>query len=405
RQRTGEHLLGAVDQAQAGRPIALPSHGASRKLLARYSYARAVCWMGACLADALEYAHQRGLVHLDLKPSNVLVAADGLPLLLDFHLAREPIRAGGSSPVWLGGTPGYMSPEQQAALAAVRLERPVPAVDGRSDIYSLGLLLHEALAGQPPAGGDQPPARLEQCNPQVSIGLADIIHKCLAREPGARYADAADLAADLRRHLADLPLRGVANRSPAERWRKWRRRRPAALLLIGLVAGVLGMLGGLIAALVIARTTALAHQSERRGEAVAAFDLGQDHVNRHQYPEAAAAFSHGLELAKDLPDDEALVKGLTGRLRLAERGQEAQALHRLVDLLRSADAGARYPRRGLRVFEAGCRNFWARHALLTDRSGAILTDDEERVIRQDLIDFAILWSDLRVRLQRSVRSP
>src|SRR5262249_57978758 len=77
-----------------------------------------------------------------------------------------------------------------------------------------------------PAG--QPSRELRRCNPQVSVGLADLLDRCLAPDPRERYPDAAALAADLRRHLTDLPLQGVRNRSLVERWRKWRRRRPSA---------------------------------------------------------------------------------------------------------------------------------------------------------------------------------
>src|SRR5439155_20999092 len=77
--------------------------------------------------------------------------------------------------------------------------------------------------------------RVSEVNPQVGAGLADILAKCLAREPGDRYADAGALAADLWRHLNDVPLRGVRNRSVTERWRKWRRRRPHALAVLGMV--------------------------------------------------------------------------------------------------------------------------------------------------------------------------
>src|SRR5262249_26879952 len=128
------------------------------------------------------------------------------------------------------GTEDYMSPEQEQALLAVKSSRPAPRpVDARSDIFSLGLVLYEALGGLPP-GAARPP-RLGQRNSQVSVGLADIVHKCLAPDPHDRYARAADLSADLRRHLSDQPLRGVRNRSAAERWRKWRRRTPHALKL------------------------------------------------------------------------------------------------------------------------------------------------------------------------------
>src|SRR5262249_30049403 len=151
KQGGGQAILQVLDEFQGPVALPLPANGAARVFLARASYVRAVCWIGICLAEALHYAHQRGLVHLDLKPANVLLAADGQPMLLDFHLARGPVRPGEAAPEWLGGTPGYMAPEQQRALEAVRQGQPVPtAVDGRADLYALGVLLYEVLAGRPP---------------------------------------------------------------------------------------------------------------------------------------------------------------------------------------------------------------------------------------------------------------
>ncbi len=133
-------------------------------------------------------------------------------------------------PPWLGGTKGYASPEQRAVMAAVYEGRAVgDAVDGRSDLYSLGVLLYEALGGDGPEPGGAARPPLHRLNPHVSVGLSDLIHKCLRADPRERYPDAAALATDLRRHLNHLPLLGVPNRSPVERWRKWRRRRPSAL--------------------------------------------------------------------------------------------------------------------------------------------------------------------------------
>src|SRR5207245_2337612 len=102
-------------------------------------------------------------------------------------------------------------------------------------------------------------------NPQVSVGLADIIGKCLAADPDDRYPHMAALAADLRRHLADLPLAGVRNRSPAERWRKWRRRRPHGVALVGMMLAVL-VAGGAVG------LAAVSHATERIDRARAALD-------------------------------------------------------------------------------------------------------------------------------------
>src|SRR5262249_21084253 len=143
-QRTGVDLLAALDTVQARAPLHLPARGPARGLLAGLSWVEAICWIGTRLAGALDHAHQRGPVHLDPKPSSVLLASDGQPLLLDFHLAREPLPAGKAAPDWFGGTPAYMAPEQQLAWEAIEAGRPLPvSVDGRADVYALGLLLDE----------------------------------------------------------------------------------------------------------------------------------------------------------------------------------------------------------------------------------------------------------------------
>ena len=152
-RRTGRDLLDALDQVQAEAATTLPRQGPARRFLAQATYVQAVCWIGACLADALHFAHQRELLHLDLKPSNILLAADGTPMLLDFHLARAPILPDKPTPRSLGGTPAYISPEQWSAMMELRGGHAVSlAVDGRSDIYSLGRMLYEALGGKMSAG-------------------------------------------------------------------------------------------------------------------------------------------------------------------------------------------------------------------------------------------------------------
>jgi serine/threonine protein kinase len=242
-ERTGQDILTMLDRRQDTALVVVSRQGPARERLVEMDYAEAVCWLGACLAEALQYAHERGLVHLDLKPSNVLIAADGQPMLLDFHLAQGPIRPDSPQPLWLGGTHGYMSPEQHRAVTDAQAGRPISAgVDGRSDVYALGVLLYEALTGRRPQAGGQGLVPLRQLNPRVSVGLADLVARCLAADPAARYATAAELAADLRRHLEGRPLHGVPNRSLAERWNKWRRRHPYALPLYILAAMLVGVL-------------------------------------------------------------------------------------------------------------------------------------------------------------------
>jgi serine/threonine protein kinase/tetratricopeptide (TPR) repeat protein len=239
-ERTGRHVLDVIDGMQEAMPksvsqshAAVPA-GAARQMLGHVSYVQAICWIGACIADALQFAHERGLVHLDLKPSNVLLASDGQPMLLDFHLAREPLRAQGAITEHLGGTVPYMPPEQHAAMRALMSARVIEApVDQRADIYALGAILHETLCGQTPSQDDEVARQpLAQLNPHVSVGLSDIIAKCLAQSANERYAEARMLADDLRRHVTDQPLVGVPNRNLAERWHKWRRRRPGTLRTI-----------------------------------------------------------------------------------------------------------------------------------------------------------------------------
>jgi serine/threonine protein kinase/Tfp pilus assembly protein PilF len=342
--RSGRQLVECVGAVQAAAPVSWRERGPARVFLLGASAAEAVCWLGACLAEALHYAHEQGLVHLDVKPSNVLLTADGQPMLLDFHLAREPLPAETPPPPWLGGTPAYLSPEQQAALDAVQADGKVPAaVDGRSDVYSLGLLLYELLGGRVPTSTNQVP--LHRLNPDVPVGLSDVIAKCLLPEPGQRYASAAALAADLRRELADLPLFGVRNRSLRERWRKWRRRQPQGLALWGLLAAVL---------------TATA----------AATVLLTLHL-RHPAPEESVQ---------------------------RERVRAATELHQLADRVRFLYGVESLPPSRLRQLEAQCRDLWDRGEEIAGRLQTDFEPGGKQQIQEDLLDLGILWTDLHVRL-------
>ncbi len=148
--------------------------------------------IGKQVADALDAAHRAGLVHRDVKPANVLVPAAGPVKVTDFGIAKA---AGGDDLTRTGtvmGTARYLAPEQVNG-------RPT---DPRTDVYALGLLIYEALCGHPPFGGDTeiatamarlttsaPAVRAER--PEVSQALDDVIHRCLARQPSARFGSAA----------------------------------------------------------------------------------------------------------------------------------------------------------------------------------------------------------------------
>jgi serine/threonine protein kinase len=148
--------------------------------------------IGKQVADALDAAHRAGLVHRDVKPANVLVPARGPVKVTDFGIAKA---AGGDDLTRTGtvmGTARYLAPEQVNG-------RPT---DPRTDVYALGLLMFEALVGHPPFGGDTdiatamarlttsaPAVRAER--PEVSQALDDVIHRCLARQPAARFGSAA----------------------------------------------------------------------------------------------------------------------------------------------------------------------------------------------------------------------
>jgi serine/threonine protein kinase/tetratricopeptide (TPR) repeat protein len=390
--RRGRHLLEALDHVQARIPGADPARpsapGPCRRYLEEASYVAAFCWIGTCLSDALHHAHTRGLCHLDVTPANVLIASDGQPMLLDFHLAREPIPAGELVLDRLGGTPGWMSPEQEAALDAVREGWPVPdAVDGRADVHALGLLLRQALWGLGPEEAAGAASRRRGRPPGVSVGLADLIHKCLEPGPSARYADASALADDLRRHLNDLPLCGVANRSPIERWRKWQRRRPGRSPLRQ--AARLSIAAGVVVA--VTWTAAVARQRVQEVEACLAD--GQRSCLEGNYLEALRLSQRGLASAGAVPGIGHLTRALRGQLDVAERALKVDELHRLADLIRFRYGLEGPPEDEARMLLRHCPTIWDQRRRLvgSDRG-------RDRDVKADLLELAIVWTDLRVRL-------
>jgi serine/threonine protein kinase/tetratricopeptide (TPR) repeat protein len=432
-QRRGRDLLQALDRLGDGaddvKPPAdapaSPAAGPYRQFLDQASYVQAVCWVAACLADALQYAHDRGLVHMDVKPSNVLIAADGQPMLLDFHLAVSPLRPGDGSGAGaidrLGGTRGWMSPEQRSAMAAVVRGRDVAvAVDGRSDLYALGLLLYEALGGpghdgkgngndngdeQGQAGPDRSKRpqvrvlpRLDRRNPKVSTGLADVVQRCLEPDPADRYPGASALADDLRRHLNDLPLRGVPNRSVVERWQKWRRRRPDAL-----TRGSARLTA--VLALVAAAALGSGFYVQRLRAIEGARDDSQRLRTARRFEEARLTAVRGLDLTRRMPYVGALRRDLEVENRRAIRGQKIDGLHALADRIRFHFGVASTVSDEMRGLAPKVRKFWeGRDQFAPDPDGLDVLDIEsERRYTTDLPELAVVWADLRVRLAPAER--
>lgn len=226
--------------------------------LARRGYAEAIAWWGARMAEALQHAHDRGVLHRDVKPSNVLITPDGLPMLLDFNLAQQPITASndGDDPETLGGTLAYMAPEQLQALADGRAD----GIDGRADLFALGVLLYEAATGgvRPfdnprealtvrqaldRALADRragPPAlRIEY--PEIPTALEVVLKRCLAANPADRYASAADLATDLQAVADDAPLKFAREPIAGRIVRGWRRNRGRIAFIVPLVLAAVSM--------------------------------------------------------------------------------------------------------------------------------------------------------------------
>jgi serine/threonine protein kinase len=187
------------------------------------------------LAEAVHYAHGKGILHRDLKPSNVLVDPNGGPRITDFGLAR-PMEGGAGMTVTgtLMGTPAYMPPEQAAGEGAT--------LTAAADVYSLGAILYELLTGRPPFRGANPlatvrlvleeePASLRSLDATISRDLEAVCMRCLAKDPLRRYQSAAGLGADLERFLRGEP---VLEPSAPLRIRPWR----VAMAVVLMVAGI-----------------------------------------------------------------------------------------------------------------------------------------------------------------------
>jgi WD40 repeat protein len=222
------------------------------------------------IAGALEHAHAAGLLHRDVKPSNILMGLEGEPKLADFGMAA-PLEGSGdlTAPGTIAGTPAYLAPE---------LVHGSEGAQAASDIYSLGAVLYTCLAGRPPFIGQSAAAILAQLpeadplpprlfQPGVPQDLETICLKCLEKNPERRYASAANLGADLAAFLSGEPIsaRPVGR---VERLARYCRRRPALVISTGVAALLLLTLavGGPLAAIKLARSERAAVDARTQAE-------------------------------------------------------------------------------------------------------------------------------------------
>jgi serine/threonine protein kinase len=256
-------------------------HGGNKKS----SFFEAAARLGLQAAEALEYAHQVGVVHRDIKPANLLLDVQGILWITDFGLAQLQTDSGLTQPGDMLGTFRYMSPEQASGKAVV--------LDQRTDIYSLGLTLYELLTLERGLQGEtreqllyqigyvdpRPPRSID---PAIPPELETILAKATAKEPAERYATARAMADDLRRFLQNEPIRA---RPPSLRDRtvKWMRRHKP-VVASALVMLVLAAVGLLTSTILVAREqtkteAALIREREQRARAERGFREAREAVD------------------------------------------------------------------------------------------------------------------------------
>jgi tetratricopeptide (TPR) repeat protein len=280
-------------------------------------YYDTVTKMIADVADALEHAHQNGVIHRDVKPSNLMLGADGRLSLNDFGLARILEQPGMTLTGEFVGTPAYMSPEQITAGRA--------PLDHRTDIYSLGATLYELLTLERPFAGEhrdqliaqimhKEPRAPRRVNPRVPVDLETICLKALEKDPDRRYQTAAALADDLRRFVNRFAI-SARRAGPLTRLAKWARRHPCVTVALAALLLALG------AAAFFAQRSYVAEQERRAEQRQNALDLALAAAMAGDFPGAEEAMAR----AELLGASAGQVRMLRGQLAF-HRGQSQEAI-------------------------------------------------------------------------------
>lgn len=216
-ERSGRILVNALDQSLDLRGESRLAESLTYQKFQSLFWSESICWLGIRLAQALDYAHQKGVLHRDIKPANVLLTADGIPKLADFNISFSSHVSGTTPAAYFGGSMAYMSPEQLEAYDPTDARLP-ESLDERSDLYSLGLVLSELLTGIRPFNdpsiqsgwSDVLKQMIQQRKTGISLAaspqhlpsdcpehLVSVLQKCLAPDPDHRWRSGAELASQL----------------------------------------------------------------------------------------------------------------------------------------------------------------------------------------------------------------
>jgi WD40 repeat protein/tetratricopeptide (TPR) repeat protein/serine/threonine protein kinase len=332
-------------------------------------YWQSVARIGLQVADALAYAHAQGTIHRDIKPSNLLLDTQGTVWVTDFGLAKAIADQDNLTHTGdIVGTLRYMAPERFQGKS-----------DARGDIYGLGLTLYELLAFRSAfeesdrnrlihqLTHEEPPA-LRKLNPQVPRDLETIVHKALARDPGHRYATAAELADDLRRFVEDKPIR-ARRVSRVEHFWRWCRRNPALASLSALALVLLASVA-VVASIGYAQTSAALRREElaQRGARNARESA---RIAREEEEKAKRAANKQEEKFRELNQ-----KSIEAQLKSARARLDAlQARVKYRDYF--TDLAREYLERGLRMCRQEGR---VDHGMLWLAKSLLLVPDEDAAL-------------------------
>lgn len=326
---------------------------------ARRQFYRAVADLGIQAAEGLHYAHEHGVVHRDVKPSNLLLTPDGHLWITDFGLALMQAQPNLTTPGDLLGTVRYMSPEQ--ALA-----KRVP-LDHRTDVYSLGATLYELLSLRPAFDGTDrqellrqiafdDPRPLRRIEPSVPHELETIVGKAMAKRPDDRYATAQELADDLRRFVEDKPIHAKPP-TLVDRAFKWSRRH-RSVMVSSAASLVLAVVGLAVSTVLVIHQRDVAREQYQRAETN--LQIARGNVDRMlrwiETQEVSQSPDPGHLRADLLEDSLAFYQSLLPEKRqdaptLAEAARVYIQVGRIKSLMGDEEASDKAYREGVEIFE------------------------------------------------------